>query len=61
MSQLKNLRRDKLLSLADAQLGDIGRGAQMRQRLEQAKLILELVALLATIPPQPEAEATEGG
>lgn len=61
MRQLKNLHRDKLMDLADAQLGDLGRGAQMRQRLEQAKLILELVALLATIPPQPEAEAPEGG
>lgn len=61
MRQLKNLRRDKLLDLADTQLGDLERGGQLMQRLEQAKLILELVALLATIPPQPEAEAPEGG
>lgn len=61
MRTYKNLRADKLLSLADTQLGDLERGGQLMQRLEQAKLILELVALLATIPPQPEAEAPEGG
>lgn len=60
MSKYKNLRIDKLLDLANTQMGDIERGAQLMQRVETAKVILELISLLLVVP-QSQAEAPEGG
>jgi hypothetical protein len=60
MSKYKNLRIDKLLDLANTEMGDTGRGGGMMQRLEAAKLVLEIVAILTAIP-QSQAEAPEGG
>jgi hypothetical protein len=60
MSKYKNLRIDKLLDLANTLMGDIKRGGQLHSRIESAKSILELVALLTAVP-QSQADAPEGG
>jgi len=59
MRKYKNLDVDRLLRLADTAIGDPVRGDQVKKRIETAKAILEVVALLTSIP-QSQVEDADG-